>query len=114
MSGVAGGGASKKASGVVTPAAAARRARVFRRRLRRSRHVSEHSTPAPAAFPSVADARRAVSLFARPILRRTVATLGGALVVGRCGPFEPLLLKNVVDRLAAAALKAAVPLLHAT
>jgi ATP-binding cassette, subfamily B, bacterial len=67
------------------------------------RSVSDASTPAPAALPRLADARRAVTLFARPILRRTVATLGGALTVGLCGAFEPLLLRNVVDRLAAAA-----------
>jgi ATP-binding cassette subfamily B protein len=51
--------------------------------------------------PQLALARRAVSLFVRPNARRVLFTLALAVLVAVAAAAEPLLLKQVVDRLAA-------------
>jgi ATP-binding cassette, subfamily B, bacterial len=52
--------------------------------------------------PQLGLARRAVRLFARPNARRIALTLAGALGVAVAAASEPLILKTVVDHLAAA------------
>jgi ATP-binding cassette subfamily B protein len=59
--------------------------------------------------PALAHAGRAVRLFVRPNARRVLGTLAGALAVAMLGGAEPLILKQVVDRLAAAAGRHAAP-----
>ena len=53
--------------------------------------------------------RRAVALFVRPNVRRVALTLAGSLAVAAAAASEPLLLKLVVDRLAAAGSGGGLP-----
>ena len=56
---------------------------------------------APAGYR--ARVRRAAALFARPILKRTLGTVGVSVGVATAAACEPLILKALVDRLTAAA-----------
>ncbi len=66
-----------------------------------SRRYAPPARPAPVSIPDqLGPARRAVHLFVRPNLRRVSLTFVLSLAVAVAAASEPLLLKQVVDRLA--------------
>ena len=76
---------------------------VLRRHSRALRAIGPAASPRRPTTSRRTRARRAVHLFARPIARRTLVTVGVAVCVAVAAASEPLILKALVDRLTAAA-----------